>query len=232
MESVVPPPGGQPHAFAVLDLCEVVRETGIAVARMGGGGLDEVFNPEEGTADYGNHFLNFTRDDMIKITVQIMMDHDLIDAVQFHEALTAFMQRWKAAGTYIVADTSTLPGCEKNTIDFLERYYPSCFDGILLPRNHDGNGRTTKADAFAAAQNAIALWYGKEIYDAPIVYIEDTPHHTTAFKERFPNSKIFMPEYDWNTHHTQNSDVTVVPQHLGTVDSFIAADNHLMRQLI
>lgn len=222
-------PPAQPTAFAVLDLCEVVRETGIAISRLGGGGLKEIFNHEKGAADYGASFLNFQRDDMIQITVQLMMDHDLVDAVKFHEALTAFMQRWKKADAYIVADTSTLPGCENNTIDFLERYYPSCFDGILLPRNHDGNGQVTKAMAFAATQEAIANIFGDEIYDVPVVYIEDTPHHTTTFKNAFPDSKIFMPEYDWNTNHDQHTDVTIVPRHLGTVDSFIAADNYLMR---
>lgn len=166
---------------------------------------------------------------MIEITVQLMMDHDLVDTVKFHEALTAFMQRWKRADMYIVADTSTLPGCEKNTIDFLERYYPACFEGILLPRNHDGHGKVTKAMAFAAAQDAIATTFGEEVYEVPIVYIEDTPHHTSAFKDVFPHSKIFMPEYDWNRAHDQNADVTIIPQHLGTVDSFIAADNYLMR---
>lgn len=227
-------PDVPPQAFAVLDLCEVVRDSALAVAAMHDGSLENVFNEDDAHfSDYGTKFLNLPRStkeiDYITILVQELMDQQQVKAVPFHEAIAAFMERWRAANVYIVADTSTLPGCEKSTIDFLDQYYKNCFDGILLPGNHNGNGRTTKAEVFLSMRSVMSDELEANLEDIPIVQIEDTPHHVDPFFEgqAFEHMKTFMPVYDWNERlHDTHPHIRRVNRGFGTVDSFIAADKH------
>jgi hypothetical protein len=220
-----------PTGFAVLDLCEVVRETGLGLLRLRGGTLDDMVVDTDGTSlDYGAELNGWHDDPQPKRQqmIQQLMHHDLIPPVRMSEGIKALIAHWKAKGVYVVADTSTLPGCELSTIAFLAKQYEGCFDGILLPRNHDGLGSVTKADAFMETQNAMSRVLGTdEVFDRPIVFIDDAAHHATAFANTFAHADVIMPEYEWNRVCEENPRIDRVTQSIGTIDAFVMADKYL-----
>lgn len=224
-------PTETPRGFAVLDLCEVVRETGLGLIRLRGGTLDDMVVDEDGTSlDYGATLNGWHEDPQPKRQqmIQQLMHHDLIPPVRMSEGIKALIDSWKAKGVYVVADTSTLPGCELSTVAFLASQYEGCFDGILLPRNHDGLGSVTKADAFMETQKAMAGVLGSdEVFDRPIVFIDDAAHHAIAFADTFAHADVIMPEYEWNRVCEANSRIDRVTQSIGTIDAFIMADKYL-----
>ena len=158
--------------------------------------------------------------------LQEFMYYDHVEPVPFADAITAFIKRWKENDVYVVADTSTLPGCELSTVRFLHQTYRGCFDGILLPRNHDGNGTVTKISALEAAKAAMVSQREFSTF-IPTYLIEDTSHHAIAFAEHPASTKVIMPEYGWNEACSNHEYIDRVVQSLGTVDAFIHTDNEL-----
>ena len=225
-------PSEVPTGYAVLDLCEVVRETGLGILKLRGGTLDDmVVNDEGSSLDYGSNYNGWPDDQdpqaKRQLIIQQLMHHDLIPPVRMSEGIKALITSWKSKGVYVVADTSTLPGCELSTVAFLADQYEGCFDGILLPRNHDGQGDVTKADAFMETQRSIADQLGTDAYNAPIVFIDDAAHHATAFADTFAHADVIMPEYAWNRVCEENPRIDRVTQTIGTIDAFILADKYL-----
>jgi hypothetical protein len=101
---------------------------------------------------------------------------------------------------YVIANTSTLPGCELGTIqDFSTTYNLSdCFDGLLLPRNHDGRGTVTKATALKSASHDLGLDFAA----IPFLHIDDSLHHIDGFvgeHAKHPAMALFIPEHADNT---------------------------------
>lgn len=219
-------PDQRPTAYAVLDLCEVLRETALGLVHLRSGTIDDIHVDEHGsTLDYGSAFNGWFENPQAQrsMHIQELMNHDQIAPVKFSESIATMIRDWKKRGIYIVADTSTLPGCELATVAFLADYYPGCFDGILFPRNHDGMGDTTKAEAFLATQEAIATVFGEE-QSQPVVLIDDAEHHAVAFSEGLSHARVIMPEYRWNAICEDNPRIDRTAQSLGTLSSFILAD--------
>jgi hypothetical protein len=89
-----------------------------------------------------------------------------------------------------------LPGCERGTIDFFKQYLPDSFDGLLLPRNHDGTLPLTKGHA---AANVVKMLPPA---DSEVIgfHIDDSSHHNASFRQQmgqFATAHIatFQPEY-------------------------------------
>jgi len=228
-------PEENPTGYAVLDLCEVVRETALGVLKIRGGTLDDMVVDEQGSSlDYGSTHNGWAEHEdpqqKRQLIIQELMHYDLIPPVKMSEGIKALILSWKQKGVYVVADTSTLPGCELSTIAFLSRQYEGCFDGILLPRNHDGKGDVTKADAFMETQRAIVAMHGEEAYKGPIVFIDDAAHHAIAFADAFADADIIMPEYEWNRVCEENSRIDRVTQTIGTIDAFVLADQFFRKK--
>ena len=185
------------EAVISLDLCEVIRLTAQAIAATGGKdffdsndyikGLweDERFHGEI-EPDYAYYTL--------QPIAQVMINNDLVDPVAGADEIYGILKRWQQNGAYCVANTSTLPGCELGTVQFLNKHYPGCFDGIVFPRNHDGTSPLTKADALSEVLNELAAQGHTPKY---AMHIDDTVHHIQGMLEKSPHPQTFcfLPIY-------------------------------------
>lgn len=226
-------PQVQPTAIVSLDLCEVVRETGLALLQLRGGNLDDmVVDKATGYMDYGSH-LNGWHDNpdvdsqiMVQLMLQEFMHHDHVAPMPLSTAIGNMLRKWRAEGAYVIANTSTLPGCELSTIRFLDEVYPGCVQGILLPRNHDGLGKVTKIQALEATKQAIIKETGYDLSDTPVIAIDDAFHHAESYDKQ--GVKTFMPAYDWNEALENVGIIERIERRLpGTIDTFIAVDQYL-----
>lgn len=225
MYGICETPTKQPTAILSLDLCEIVRETGPS--------LTTIYSADK-TAfadDYGNYYGNTLLGDdaQLKRTLLLaeLMSANYVKPVPYAEALHAFLENWGKQGVYVLANTSTLEGGEESTVKFLAEYYTAATKGILFPRNHDGLGSTTKAGILRHAKNKLQVATGFDFESIPTIAIEDAHHHATNYMAEDPNIQLFMPAYTWNEPLDNIDRITRVEQQLGTLDTFIAADEHI-----
>lgn len=181
----------EPTALVSVDLCEVLRDTGREYQRTIGLRDVKLF-PYMGQLAAGGL-------DIVTPTIQRLMNEGQVPVVDEIDEIAAIIRRVRSSGALVLANTSTLPGCEFATIDerFMASRLKDCFDGIVFPRNYDGLGTVTKADAVASALRQVGL----DEQAAVIVHIDDTPHHLQSFATRFastPNLGLFMPVHDSN----------------------------------
>ncbi len=219
-------PKENPRAIISLDLCEVLRETGPAVTRMYSHN-DADFLHDYGIY-YGDSVLGSDAQGARSVLFPHLMHMNSVRPVPFSEAITAFMHRWRENGVHIIANTSTLPGCEVSTVRFLSEQYPRTAQGILFPRNHDGKGTTTKAAILQHAKERITTETGFDLSHTPTIAIEDAHHHAVGYIDAPSETHVIMPAYSWNTDLDEHPDVTRVEQGFGTLDAFIATDNYLV----
>lgn len=203
-----PRAGEQIDGVMSVDLCEVLRYTARSLADSMG---IEEYNSNRymdalwDASDQGPEYLQ----NVLQAKTQLFMHMDLVKPVEDHDKIAELMQGWrKERGVYVVANTSTLPGCEIPTLRFLNQYYPDCFDGIVLPRNHDGNGKITKADALSCVLEELAA-YGAEPQFAG--HIDDTIHHLDAMAAHPPHAemRLFAPALMGNEALAGREDVQV-----------------------
>jgi hypothetical protein len=220
-------PDTTPVAIASIDLCEVVRETALSIARMKNGDIEHFVHDENEIVDYGASHVGLNEDGLLGSIIQELMEMEHVPPVPYGEAIASVLRTWRAQHVYVVANTSTLEGCELTTVKFLAEHYPDCFDGVTFPRNHDGNGKITKAQALDAVYQAIG-YEGHDIQNVPAVMVEDTSHHAKAFREHFPDSTVFMPAYEWNRSCEDPAlGITRVDRALGTAGAFLAAHEYM-----
>jgi hypothetical protein len=188
-------------ALASVDLCEVIRQTSVALDHVTGMPprirsrypVDSWFHRDVSDLNY---------EESVVITgVRVAMNHGLVPPMHDLDETRELLQLWRSKGVYITANTSTLPGCELATIrDFSERNGLSdCFDALLLPRNHDGSGTVTKA----VALQQLAATLDIDLTKTPFVHIDDSLHHIAAFSrqfEQYDTMGLFIPS------HTDNAD--------------------------
>lgn len=224
-------PDKAPRAIVSLDLCEVLRQTGLSLE-----GIHNPFLnlPANFAQDYeiNDLYESWQGDTKIRtrnvIMTQQLMYFEQVSPVPYHEAIQAFLQRWQHNGIYVIANTSTLPGCEISTIKFLADTYPNSLRGILLPGNHDGLGTTTKADILQQAKRQLSRIIGTDVTTVPTIAIEDAWHHGKNYVESEDQIDVFMPAYKWNEPLENTPSITRVAQQFGTLDTFIAADNYFV----
>jgi len=229
-------PDTPPAAYISVDLCEVVRHSGLSLLKMRGGTLEDmVVDDETNNFDYGSE-INGWPEEIARTNrqkyLQEFMHHQVVEPVPFSDSIGAFLRKWRAQGAYVIANTSTLPGCEESTIEFLAQQYPGCFAGILLPRNYDGKGPVTKFDSLDEVRRMVDATLTVTTRDKPIVAIDDAAHHALAFDRADANVQAIMPEYKWNRGvDTVGSRIVRIAQGFGTVDAFIHADQYLQPKL-
>lgn len=218
-------PDNQPLAVISLDLCEVLRQTGISLTTM------YTADTKSTLHDYGSFYGDGLLGDRAQLSRELLLPELMVNnqvlPVPFFESIQAFLSRWKQSGVYIIANTSTLPGCEVSTCRFIAEYFPSSVNGILFPRNHDGKGNVTKADILYSAKETIRLHTGYELHSLPTIAIEDAYHHAANYADHSPAIEIFMPGYSWNEPLEGHTGIIRVEQQLGTIDTFIAVDEAL-----
>lgn len=218
-------PSEKPSVIISLDLCEIVRETGPSLTR--------IYSHETPSAEdeygvyYGDKVLGGDAQMARGILLPHLMHLDHVSPVPFSEAIAAFIGRWREHGAFIIANTSTLPGCELSTVRFLSEHYPRVVQGILFPRNHDGQGPTTKAAILQDTIGKISQSTGYNLSTTPTLAIEDAYHHAVGYTEDPNDIQVFMPAYSWNLPLENTEDVIRVEQQFGTLDTFIAVDEYL-----
>ena len=190
---VVQIPEKIPTMYASIDLCEVLRQTRATlrtVEEVSPGVVDRKLGYAEGLS---------VCNDVVPV-VQTLMANGLVPPVDDLDKIVPIMQGWKRSGVYIFANTSTLPGCEIPTIDFLEEYLPGIFSGILLPRNHDGTLPATKGTVARDLLEYLGAAGGS--IPATAIHIDDLSHHTEDFRRHvggLPNVRVetFQPVYPY-----------------------------------
>jgi hypothetical protein len=165
-------PDHTPTFVASIDLCEVVRHTKGSVLGVVGIPLSEL----ELSSTY--HDAISVNDEAMQPIIQTLMHHDHIEPIEGIAAIGEIMRGWRKFGAYVVANTSTLPGCETATTAFLHKYLEGCFDGIVFPRNHDGAGPISKGHALSFL---IAEFCDPE--DVRALHIDDTFYHCNSVRE-------------------------------------------------
>lgn len=225
-------PETAPRAVVSLDLCEVLRESGIALESIHNSFEDSTPQAHAQNHEYGDLYSAWQGDARTptknRAMLQQLMYLEYVAPVPHHEAIQAFLQRWHHNNIYVIANTSTLPGCETSTIKFLADTYPGSLRGILLPGNHDGLGTTTKPDILRQVKQRISHDTGFDITTSPTIAIDDALHHGKNFAEEENNVQVFMPAYKWNESLENAPSITRITQRLGTIDTFIAVDNYFV----
>lgn len=210
--------------IASIDLCEVIRETDDALYRMRG---DTIW--KHGVPDKPSYSGERFPDHVIGPLVTVLMNAGEVQPVEGIDKIALILQDWRDNGVYVVANTSTLPGCELATISFFRKYLPSSFDGILLPRNHDGTAAKTKGWVLCQLIEKINPGI------RAVFHIDDVTHHIVGVHNELdwhPQFTTFTPGYHHNENVVHGTRVwdEVQPQ-LNPLRVFLKADQ-LVQQLI
>ncbi len=213
-------PDVTPRVVVSIDLCEVIRGTLHSMASVFGKTSVDLHTYSAYAPNFG------VEDHMVAPVIQTLMNHGHVKPDDAIEEISQTLQSWREQDAYCVANTSTLPGCEIATISFLDEYLPGCFDGILLPRNHDGKAPITKGHALRFAIEELT-----DIDDTSALHIDDAPHHCVAVAEHVGtligrhNVTTIMPLYR-DAKHPEGTLPASSP-----VDAFRQADQ-VVRQLL
>ena len=170
---------------AMIDMCELLRLTSDAVQEIYEG------KPVPEDTDYrGKYFKNTEHDpdatdDPEEKTIRRELEMAaIIEAIQSGkagpvESINKIAQRLYAlrnSGYYVVLATSGLRENDKSTLEFVAKYLPDCFDAALFPRNHDGKGTLSKADAL----NILAEKIDLNLLETPVAVVDDMEHQIRA----------------------------------------------------
>jgi hypothetical protein len=208
----------RPRAIASIDLCEVVRDTVVALdAATGYEPVRRTSYSQQRWYSTANSSPDIEKSVVVSL-VRVLMDAGHVQPVEGISEIRTILQDWRNNGVYCVANTATLPGCERGTIEYtLKQYLPNCFDAIVLPRNHDGSGSVTKANALVSLAKACGL----SLATVPVIHIDDAAHHIQAFDDMFkhlPKYERFTPLHSDN-HHAPVDSHTSTP-----LEAFVKAN--------
>lgn len=186
MYGVFIPTEAAPSAVVSVDLCEVLRRTGWSIAIRAGqdGSIEYPYSKATGVDDEAQN----------TALVHDLMKTDRVHPVEGAEEISQILRDIRQQGNLVIANTSTLPGCETATINFLAKYYPGVFDGI-----HFNTGGHHATEVNASKAWAIRQLLGVIHPNNPshrgltIVSIDDRPHHNQLFHEVFgPSAATVM----------------------------------------
>jgi hypothetical protein len=212
-------------AIASIDLCEVLRQTSVALDHITGM-PPSVRSRYPYNSWFHRDVTDHNYEESVVVTaVRVAMNHGLVAPMHDLDETRDMLTYWRSQGVYITANTSTLPGCELGTIhDFTERYgLANCFDALLLPRNFDGKGTMTKA----VALELLAETVGVDLAKTPFVHIDDSLHHIEAFSrqfEQYGHMGLFIPS------HADNAFEPTPNHYQSPAESFMQATEFMRAQ--
>lgn len=193
---VFTPPIRDIEAVASIDLCEVVRHTRKALYEITGVKDGHNSNYSIGTwYDPSKVGVAYERSIVVSV-IRAAINTGQVSSVEGMDSISEILKEWRNSGVLVIANTSTLPGCEPGTIEHtLANSARKQFDGIVFPRNHDGNGSTSKANAIRTLMQE-----AKVRPDVPVIHIDDADYHHKAFRDEkeFFCGLMFLlaPTYD------------------------------------
>lgn len=166
------------HSIASVDIDELLRDTSIGFGRVVG------LNTVRGQYSRETPFDEYTckdktetqnRRSFVDFAIRAAIYTGAAKPDEDIESLAETLRKWRTNGVYVVANTAGLEGCDTATIGFLQEFLPGCFDAVLFPRNHDGNGEVTKVEAL----KLLAETTGMELSDMPLAFLDDMEHQLT-----------------------------------------------------
>lgn len=177
---VITPPKRKITDIVSIDLCEVIRESMQALHEVTGVSLSDPNTFYQDGTWYDRKIIGKERQEAINASVlQIVINNGLVKPVPYISAIRAAVKSWRGDGAFVVANTSTLPGCEPGTINrTLKDTMLACFDGIVFPYGYDNNSKISKSQALAFACRDAGVDYD----NLPILHIDDSDGHHGAFR--------------------------------------------------
>lgn len=207
---VIQVPETLPEVVVSVDVCEVLRQSHASLRKV----EDVTDSPiKDNIFNYRQSLYSKDDRDVVSI-IRVLMNNNLVMPVEDIDKIAALMQDWRSQGAYIVANTSTLPGCEPATIDFFNTYLPDCFNGLLLPRNHDGTQPLTKGVAIKNLIEKFRADFGSVPKLA--MHIDDAPHHQHGFIREHESETdyqvaTFAPYYKLDVEHPATTSIGETP---------------------
>lgn len=223
---VIREPDTLPDVVVSVDVCEVLRQSHVSYRSV----EDVSGRPiESNIFTYGDESLSISSGLDITNVLRVLMNNNLVSPVENIGRIAAVMQTWRNNNVYVVANTSTLPGCEPGTIEFFNEYLSGCFDGILLPRNHDGTQPLTKG---IALKNLVDKF--REDFGATpqlVIHIDDAPHHQHGVINEHSDQMdytvaTFAPYYKLDVEHPESTLIGETPY-----ETFRIAHSFIRKQL-
>lgn len=207
-------PEAAPEVVVSVDVCEVLRQSHEAYRSVEDVSGEPIKSNIFIYGDYGDRKLSISSYSDVTNVLRVLMNNNLVMPVEDIDKIATIMQNWRNLGAYVVANTSTLPGCEPGTIDFFNTYLPDCFDGLLLPRNHDGSLPLTKG---VAIKNLIGK-FREDLGQVPklAMHIDDAPHHQHGFIREHEDQSdytvaTFAPYYKLDVEHPATTTIGATP---------------------
>lgn len=199
---VYTPPNTPVKAIASVDLCEMLRHTKKGLHEATGVANNHNATYSDGTwYDVTKVGYPYERS-VVESVTRTLINHGQIQPIEEIDTITGILRRWRDNGIWVIANTSTLPGCEVATIK--HTLAQSCnrqFDGMLLPRNHAGGGDMTKAKAIISLMRQASL----EPKDLPLLHMDDADLHHSGFHEQRSsfgkNLFLLAPDYGHDLPH-------------------------------
>lgn len=189
---VMAKPASAPEVFISLDVCEVMRESHLAIRSV-------VFANEERFS--GNiHKYGFgtclQRAADYQAVLRALVNSGNTQPVPDIDKISRIIEEAADDGAYIFANTSVLEGAELGTIDFFKKHIPKGLSGVAFPRNHHGTLPLTKGVVF---KNVVDEFSdpNTEVF---AMHIDDTPHHNVSVRQEMAK-------------RPQSTTVTVTPQY-------------------
>ena len=176
---VYTPPERPIKAVASVDLCEMVRDTRKALYAATKVPLPTgAWSADYSAGTWYDKSLGNCRERSVVVSMlRVLMNAGYVSPVEGSAEIADTLGHWRESGVWVVANTSTLPGCEPGTIKHtLAESMNAQFDGLVLPRNHNGTGTLTKASALRQIIREAG------ITGVPVMHIDDAPYHHDGFR--------------------------------------------------
>jgi len=213
--------GDNPDTLISVDLCDVVRTTCGDFMDLGGFTTDDAGE----SYGYGLPFGIGEEPDVVVKIVQGLMTTDSVGPVDGIDEIKTILQSMRNRGAFILANTSTLQGCEPSTLRFMRKHLENSFDGIVLPRNHDGEGKITKGVA-----KALAIAELEALNDDTNIrftqHIDDAAHHIFAAREAAKENPKVIDHFDATPEYIWNQTVPGLNLHPTPLEAFQSVEEH------
>lgn len=201
-------PQKTPEVYVSLDICEVMRDTHLAVRSL------ISVNEERYKGNIHAYGIGTCLENAAdhQAAIRVLMNAGHVKPVESIGEISDIIEEASDVGAYVFANTSTLSGCEIATVDFLKEYVPKGLQGVAFPRNHDGLHPLTKG---VVLKNIVDRFSDPKNHTLAI-HLDDVPHHNISARTEMakrPNSETttIMPRYETHLAPDHESNLTETP---------------------
>lgn len=212
-----------PDTLLSVDVDDVLRDSNATFLALGDYSTEEHAGEDYVTCFGGPFDIGYDFD-IVGPAIRGLVLMEKIPPVRKISRIAQHLQYLREHGVYVVASTSTVPGTERATIQFLKKYLPESFDGIVFPGNHDNKGPITKGTVKKMVRQELHQLAGETTIRSTSM-VDDAPHHILHGREAAAEMGIdshidATPDYPWNRHDAR------LNIHPTPVDAFEAIVEH------